>query len=177
MPGGHLVGELDRETIALSRYGTLEDVPQLGGELWNDYQSKVMGRCGNRGYSVKKLHVKPGDCVIWHPQLPHGGSIIKNTDITRHSFVFHTAPVGARVYHQHVFFHPSKPYPEMAAWDQSIIDGRAVVYHAQGIAFGHPVNMAIDMTALNLDNLTPVRSVRVSTDEALRRLATGLEVV
>jgi hypothetical protein len=74
------------------------------------------------------------------------------------------------VYHQHVFFHPSKPFPEMAEWDQQIIEGRAVVHHAQGIAFGHPSHKAFGLDTLNLTGLTEVASEKVSTQESLTRL-------
>ena len=171
LAGGHLVGELDREAMARARYGSLDALPQLDDHMWNDYQKRVVDRCTERGLKATKLYMNPGDCVIWHPQLPHGGTPIRDTSLTRHSFVFHTAPVGARVYHQHVFFHPSKPFPEMAEWDQQIIEGRAVVHHPQGIAFGHPSHEAFGLERLDLSGLTQVAAEKVSTQEALRRLA------
>lgn len=171
MSGGHLVGELDREAMATQRYGSLDAIPQLDDPIWNDYQKRVVDRCLGRGYHARRAYMSPGDCLIWHPQLPHGGTPIKDTSLTRHSFVFHTAPVGARVYHQHVFFHPSKPFPEMAEWDQDMVDGRAVVHHAQGIAFGHPAHQSFPLDTLNLEGLTKVPTTQITTPEALARLA------
>jgi hypothetical protein len=170
LAGGHLVGELDRETIAAARYGSLDELPQLDGKIWDDYQRGVSERCAKRGLRAVKLYMNPGDCVIWHPQLPHGGTPIRDVSQTRHSFVFHTAPVGARVYHQNVFFHPSKAFPEMAEWKQQIIEGRAVVHHP-GIAFGQPVHQGFKLEELNRMWLTDVESELVSTPEALQRLA------
>ena len=114
--------------------------------------------------------MSPGDCLIWHPQLPHGGTPIKNASLTRHSFVFYTAPVGARVYHQHVFFHPSKPFDEMATWEQNMIEGRAVVHQPQGIALGHPAHESFPLDTLDLSGLTEVPTTRISTVEALARV-------
>jgi hypothetical protein len=83
--------------------------------------------------------------------------------------VFHTAPVGARVYHQNVFHRPSKAFPEMAEWKQLIIDGRAVVHHP-GISFGQPVHQGFKLEDLNRTWLTDVPSELMSTPEALQRL-------
>ena len=170
VPGGHLVGELDREAMALARYGSLDGLPSLDDEIWNTYQKRVVDRCLERGLKIKKLHVAPGDSLIWHPQLPHGGSPIRDTSRTRHSFVFHTAPVGARVYHQHVFFNPSKPFPEMAQWHQEMIEGRAVVHHDQGIALGHPAHKAFPVEQLDLTGLTQVAKQKITTAEALAQV-------
>ncbi len=170
LAGGHLVGELDREAIAIARHGSLDGLPQLDGNTWDDYQKGVVDRCKKRGLRAVKLYMNPGDCVIWHPQLPHGGTPIRDISMTRNSFVFHTAPVGARVYHQNVFFHPSKAFPEMAEWKQQIIEGRAVVHHP-GIAFGQPVHQGYALDQLNCTGLTEVFSELMSTPEALKRLA------
>jgi phytanoyl-CoA hydroxylase len=171
LAGGHRVGELDREAMAMAQYGSLDALPQLDDKMWNDYQKRVVDRCLAQGLKITKLHMNAGDCLIWHPQLPHGGSPIQNMSKTRHSFVFHTAPVGARVYHQHVFFNPTKPFPEMAGWDQQVVEGRAVVHHPQGIAFGHPAHQSFKVDELNRADLTEVPARQVSTVEALRMLA------
>lgn len=171
VPGGHKLGELDREALARSFYGSLDAIPQLDNGIWNEYQKRVVDRCNALGLIKRSLHVSAGDCLIWHPQVPHGGSPIRDPARTRHSFVFHTAPVGARVYHQHAFFNPTKPYPEMATWEQEMMDGRAVVHHSQGIAFGDPVQRSLPIEELNLSGLAKVPGERVSTHEALRRLA------
>jgi len=170
IPGGHLAGELDREAMATRLYGSLDAIPQLDEEGWNEYQKRVVDRCWERGYQAKRVHASAGDCLIWHPQLPHGGTSIKDPSRTRHSFVFHTAPVGVRVYHQHVFFHPSKPFPEMATWEQDMTEGRAVVHHPQGIAFGHPAHQAFPLDQLDLAGLTKVPTTRISTAAALARI-------
>ena len=107
--GGHLVPEFDREKIALSHFDSLDDVPPASDVLWNEYQSMVADKCAELGLKVEQLEVEKGDTVIWHPQLPHGGSPITDITRTRHSLVVHVAPVGCPVYYQDVFFNPGKP--------------------------------------------------------------------
>ena len=46
------------------------------------------------------LDMQAGDTVIWHPEMPHGGSPAKDPSLTRWSAVFHCAPVDVQV-HQH----------------------------------------------------------------------------
>lgn len=169
--GGHKVGELDREALATKLYGAATAAPQLDNDIWNAYQKRVVDRCAAIGLKSKRLHLHAGDAIIWHPQLPHGGSPIRDVTRTRHSFVFHTAPVGTRVYHQNVFFNPSIPFPEMAEWDQVIADGRAIVHHDYGIALGDPVHKEFQLAQLNLSGLTRMETQRVSAQEARRLLA------
>jgi len=50
------------------------------------------------------LPVGKGDVVIWHPELPHGGSLSKDTTKTRWSIVYHMAPVAVQVHQHQTFF-------------------------------------------------------------------------
>jgi phytanoyl-CoA hydroxylase len=148
--GGHTVGELDREALARARYGSLDDIPQLDNDIWIEYQRRVTDRCDRLNLARRLVAVEAGDAVIWHPQLPHGGSAIRDASRTRLSFVFHTTPVGVPVYHQHAFFHPSAPMPETAAWDYRWVDGRAIADHRNGIALGEPVHQQFSFDQLNI---------------------------
>lgn len=125
---GHLVPELDRPSIALEHYNTLDDVPPgapAGQDiLWDIYQSKVMDSCVARGLRPERVEATTGDVIIWHPQLPHGGSQILDLTRTRHSFVMHVTPVGTPVYQQDVFFNPAKQVPDRAAWAYEEFAGR-----------------------------------------------------
>lgn len=125
---GHLIPELDRESIALERYKTLEEVPPgapAGNDfLWDAYQARVTEQCRERGLHPERLTAQAGDVVIWHPQLPHGGSAIEDLTRTRHSFVMHVTPEGTPVYQQDVFFNPRKPMPETASWSYLKFRGR-----------------------------------------------------
>ncbi len=144
MEYGHTIPEVDREAMALRRYNSLENIPPLDGEAWNEYQSRVVAEGRRRGLAVKELHVEAGDALIWHPQLPHGGTPIKDPSRTRFSLVMHTTPVGVPVYHQQAFFSPSRPFAEQAAWGYREENGRKVADFRHGISFGHVNDYALD---------------------------------
>jgi ectoine hydroxylase-related dioxygenase (phytanoyl-CoA dioxygenase family) len=61
---------------------------------------------------ASKLEMKAGDTVIWHPELPHGGSPAIDTARTRWSIVFHCAPRAVQVHqHDRFFTHDSPEAP------------------------------------------------------------------
>lgn len=53
---------------------------------------------------AKTLNLQIGDTVIWHPELPHGGSPAKDPYLTRWSIVFHCSPVNVQVHQHDAFF-------------------------------------------------------------------------
>jgi hypothetical protein len=136
LPGGHMIPELNREEMAIQRYGSLDAIPNLDNEIWIEYQDAVMAEGHARGLRRRRLHVGAGDTVIWHPQLPHGGTPIRDHSRTRFSFVMHVTPEGVPVYHQDVFFAPSKPMPVTARWGYYDVDGRKIADHAGILSFG-----------------------------------------
>jgi ectoine hydroxylase-related dioxygenase (phytanoyl-CoA dioxygenase family) len=140
LPGGHKIPELDREAMAVQRYGSLDAIPQFDNDIWVEYQNAVVAEGRTRGLQPRKLHVAAGDTVIWHPQLPHGGTPIRDHSRTRFSFVMHVTPEGVPVYHQQVFFAPSKAMPETARWGYFDVDGRKIADHGGGVSFGHQRN-------------------------------------
>jgi hypothetical protein len=52
----------------------------------------------------------------------------------------HVTPEGVPVYHQNVFFAPSKAFPESATWGYLDVDGRKIADHGGGVSFGHAHN-------------------------------------
>ncbi len=74
--------------------------------LMNAYQSSVTEYCEEDGCKIEHAVLKKGDCIIWHPLLPHGGSIIKDPNRTRKSIVAHCVPNGTNVYNARQFFNP-----------------------------------------------------------------------
>lgn len=50
------------------------------------------------------LDLKVGDTVIWHPELPHGGTPSIDPHLTRWSIVFHCAPSKIQVHQHDTFF-------------------------------------------------------------------------
>ena len=66
------------------------------------YNGQVIDSSADHGVH-RTLEMKKGDVVIWHPQLPHGGSPANDPSKSRWSMVFHCAPVKKQV-HQHQSF-------------------------------------------------------------------------
>lgn len=63
---------------------------------------------------AKTLELQIGDTVIWHPELPHGGSPASDPYLTRKSVVFHCSPVNVQVHQHDAFFShigPEAPPP------------------------------------------------------------------
>lgn len=134
---GHLIPELDREEIARQHYGSLGRVKPIDVGLWDKYQNQLVEACDQRGLVKKKIHVSAGDSLIWHPQLPHGGSPIRDRKRTRFSLVVHTVPEGVPVYNQDAFFRPNLAYQEVPQWNYLTFEGRKIADHRGGVSFGH----------------------------------------
>jgi hypothetical protein len=47
----------------------------------------------------------------------------------------HNTPIGVPVYHQNVFFQPTKPFPETAVWQYRDSEGRKIADFTDGIGF------------------------------------------
>jgi len=114
--GGHLRAEPDLAALAHTKYPDLDTIDPADPDLWNAYQAYVLNDCLTQGLKVETLPVPKGATVIWHPQLPHGGSPIRNKSLTRHSLVVHTTPTGTPVYHQNAFFNRSKEFAAEPGW-------------------------------------------------------------
>lgn len=138
--GGHKLPELDREAMAIKRYGSLDAIPAQDGEAWIEYQNAVVAQGAAAGLKSEKVYVNAGDALIWHPQLPHGGSAIKDIGRTRFSLVMHTTPHQVPVYHQNVFFNPSRAFPEQPAWSFFEWQERQIANQNYGVSFDHVSN-------------------------------------
>ena len=147
LEGGHKLPELDREAMAVKRYGSVDKVPNLDGDMWSEYQDTVVANGRAQGMATKRLHVNAGDSLIWHPQLPHGGTPIADPSRTRFSLVMHVTPEGVPVYHQNVFFAPNRAFPETPAWGYYEVDGRKIADQRFGVSFGHERNYRMDQFA------------------------------
>jgi len=100
------------------------------------YQRSVAAQCRSVGLASEPLCVQKGDTIIWHPQAPHGGAEIRDLTRTRYSLVMHTTPLGVPVYHQDVFFNPSKQVSDRAPW-QYVYAGTRRYADFREISFGH----------------------------------------
>lgn len=128
--GGHLLPELDRPSLATEAFGSVENVPAVPNELFNSYQNLVVQQCREIGLKVENVPIKRGDTLIWHPQLPHGGSPIADGSRTRNSIVMHTVPRDTPVYQADAFFNPKRARPVSLAWDYGEYGGRLFARHA-----------------------------------------------
>src|SRR5438093_13723952 len=124
--GGHKIGVIDRGAIAAKRFAKETAIPAMSNELWMDYQDEVTKRTREKNLTKKKIYVKKGDVILWHPLAPHGGSPINDPSRTRLSFVLHTTPNGVPVFHMDVFFAPSLQGQKHARWPYSNFDGRGI---------------------------------------------------
>ena len=136
MRRGHLLPEIDREAMARRFYVNLDDLQPMSDDLWTCYQEEVAAQCARAGLGTQTLCVEKGDTIIWHPQTPHGGAEIRDLGRTRYSLVMHTTPFGVPVYHQDVFFHPSKPVSDKAPWDY-VLRGQRRYADFREVSFGH----------------------------------------
>lgn len=143
--GGHLVQEPDRFEIIRRYYRDDEDIDQFDQRLWEDYQAEVEALCTRAERRRKSLAMSPGDTVIWHPHLPHGGSIIKNPTRSRLSMVNHVIAKGASIGGMKQFFHREDSDSENFTYFD--YDGREFIRHPS-IGFGH--NHEVNATELAL---------------------------
>jgi phytanoyl-CoA hydroxylase len=78
-PGSHVIEPYVFSTGL--RHFVADELPQ-----WSDYYEKQVKE---RELKKVKFEAKKGDVFIWHSDLLHGGSTIRNPSLTRKSFVFH----------------------------------------------------------------------------------------
>jgi phytanoyl-CoA dioxygenase PhyH len=116
--GGHRF-HIDSRKIAETFEG------QTTGVMYNAYMSELHRMCKQGDFPFTHADfMQKGDVLIWHPQLPHGGSPITRPGATRRSIVFHYMPHGCAVHGVDAFF--SDVFPES---DNPLLDvcGRSMI--------------------------------------------------
>lgn len=103
---GHRLNNIDPSKITEKMCNDFSSLTESEAQakLWPEFQEEVYRRCLAEGLKVETIELKKGDCVIWHPELPHGGSVVIDPEKTRHSMVYHVVPEGVPVYQAKVFF-------------------------------------------------------------------------
>ncbi len=139
MQYGHKLPEENREEIAHKLFGD-GPIPHTSDELWIAYQDTVSRRGENEGLFKQYVPIKKGQTIIWHPQLPHGGSPIIDSGRTRLSLVQHVTPANYQVYGLEAFFKPSMELPTQGAWKLETTDGRQHIDH-DVVGVGHHVQV------------------------------------
>ena len=132
---GHLLQEPDRFSMYDHINATHGQARPTAAELWGAYQNAVNLECEKHGLERQIVPMSPGDTLIWHPHLPHGGSPIVERQRSRVSLVNHVIPVNIPVFGIEVFYGLLEP---SAAPNYSYIDynGRQFVRHAN-VEFAH----------------------------------------
>lgn len=118
-PGGHTI---EIEPIQAKGTGSAEL-----GEAFNHYIKRVAEEVAKRSIAPHIALIKKGDCFIWHPELPHGGTPIRAPGMTRKSMVFHCAPenetmYGIEEYFGAVEFAPKEIRRVQMTADRSMLD-------------------------------------------------------
>ena len=132
--GGHLVQEPDRCEVLQRYYNENEEIDQFDSRLWEDYQSQVKALCDASNKERRIVEMSPGDTLIWHPHLPHGGSKIKNPKRSRLSIVNHVIAKNAAIGGMKSFFgRNANPIPNYSLFE---FGGREFVRH-DNVCFGH----------------------------------------
>ncbi|WP_312321021.1 phytanoyl-CoA dioxygenase family protein [Stenotrophomonas sp.] len=104
--GSHALPQIDVQAMRQQVFGD-GPIDPMSPEGWEAYQTAVAAQCTAAGLSAEPVHVSPGDVIIWHPQLFHGGAA-HTASRMRRSVVMHVTPKGMPVGHQDVFFEPGK---------------------------------------------------------------------
>jgi len=89
----------------------IADRPFVGSGIANmeRYFADVSAACRRAGCELVEVTAKKGDTFIWHPQLPHGGSAIRDRRLSRRSMVFHYVPLNVPCYGAEAFFGETPP--------------------------------------------------------------------
>jgi ectoine hydroxylase-related dioxygenase (phytanoyl-CoA dioxygenase family) len=132
---GHLLHEPDRFALYATVYGPEDRMQPYDGRLWDVYQKAVNRQCEDRGLCKVVVPMSPGDTLIWHPHLPHGGSPIMERHRSRLSMVNHVIPINTSVSGLDVFYGQQQP-PTVANYSYLDYDGRKFANHAN-VEFAH----------------------------------------
>lgn len=101
------------------------------GNSWTKYCLDIQEACENLKLNLEYGIVKKGDCIIWHPELAHGGSPIQQPGITRKSMVFHCAPEDVVMYGVEEFFGLSNYEPRENQWNLDPVSCRNFIPHTR----------------------------------------------
>lgn len=132
---GHLVQEVDRFRIFEKYYKYGDVIDQFDQRLWDDYQNATIQSCITMGLQKKVVKMNPGDTLIWHPHLPHGGKAIVDKNRSRLSMVNHVLPEGVPVSGLDVFYRNSDS-PLAINYSYDSYKGRNFLIH-KAVEFKH----------------------------------------
>ena len=132
---GHLLQEPDPFELYEHINASCSQAQPTAARLWDAYQSAVNLECEKHGLQKHVVPMSPGDTLIWHPHLPHGGSPIVEKHRSRLSLVNHVVPVNTPVFGMEVFYGRLDP-PNVPNFPYVDYKGRKFVDHAN-VEFAH----------------------------------------
>lgn len=94
-PGSHRLPYVLNED-----YGNSSSRFFLDGNANEKYEKQVAKIIDDSGLQPLELHTQPGDVLIWHANLLHGGAPIRKPNLTRKSMVFHYFAEGVLCFHE-----------------------------------------------------------------------------
>jgi len=127
--GGHRIPGIDHKAEA-RRLGKapqdarIEDYDALLDRVFDQMQVA----CDAAGLPRRRIVVRKGEKIIWHPWLPPGGSQVLNPALTRRSIAGHYIPRAVPVFGVDVFFGFKAPDPTLA-YGYGQVGRRAYVVH------------------------------------------------
>lgn len=139
--GGNKIPELDRDKIWKEFFNSVDDIDPYSMDLWNKYQNLLVETYSNLGLAAEEVHVEKGSTIIWHPQTPHGGSVILDSNRTRKSIAMHVTAPNKPVFHQDKFF-TNAQVPDYQEFSYDSICGRRFIQHGV-VSFGHKADYPI----------------------------------
>lgn len=105
-------------------------IGSINQTMFDAYQVHMSNQCAESGLKKIQVPIRRGSVLVWHPQLPHGGSEIKEPHRSRNSIVMHTVPEDCPVYQADAFFDPELKLPGVASWNKREHEGRHFADHA-----------------------------------------------
>ena len=94
-PGSHKL-----KYVLSEDFDTGNSLWQLGADHYKHYEDKIAGVVAAHKLQPQFLMAKKGDVLIWHANLLHGGSPIKDVNATRKSQVAHYFGKDVLCYHE-----------------------------------------------------------------------------
>jgi len=132
VPGSHALPPID--VVQLREQLGTGPIDPMSGVGWTLYQHTVAAQCEAAGLKPIAVHVAPGDVILWHPQLFHGGAPHPAAR-TRRSVVMHVTPRDTPIGHMDVFYDPS-PATRRPGWGYYRRGNRDVAKFKH-VDFGH----------------------------------------
>lgn len=106
VPRSHALPPVDVPRLRREVFGD-GPIDKASAQGWSAYQDEVLRQSQAAGLEPRSVHVRPGDVVIWHPQLFHGGAPHPSAR-SRRSVVMHVTPKDTPVGHMDVFYDPGQ---------------------------------------------------------------------